>query len=465
MERSPRPLLPLLQLLSALAAVGVVVVLGVFRDGAILPTERPLLASGMLGVGLVWSLLWLALRRTPIADGLSDLSTAGRFTLGGLTLLTVLALLSPLWSLAPARSLWMGLVYVGGLVAFQAGRRLRITEWSGLPALTVVLAALGAVVCWLSLVGYGMGWYSYVGLIGSITHAQGPFGYANALASFVVLTLPATAWIVASPRGGWAARALAAGAAGLQLWALWLTRSRGAVLALVAGTALLVLVAGVRWMTRKVGSTWRWVLVGATVCALVLAAVAAGALVWQRLSPIVMGPDVRSVSASGSLPEHVEAAGMKPMTTDAFRVNNWIAAGKAVLEKPVVGWGMDTFYEAYSPFKPGAQTRFAHNIVVQHAVELGLFGVAALALVSVAAVVTGVGVMLRASFWDPSVWVGVSVTAFLVHNLVDLTWYVPALFYLFWICAGGAGPVATGASARGSRVGTETAITPEEVGV
>lgn len=464
-ERGTRPLLPLFQMLGALAAVGVVVALGVFRDGGILPAERPLLASGMLAVGLVWSLLWLALRRTPLADVLSDLSLSGRFALGGLAFLAALALLSALWSLAPVPSLWMGLVYAGGVVAFQAGRRLRLTCWFGLPALTVVLAALGATVCWVALVGYGLEWYSYVGLIGSVTHAQGPFGYANALASFVVLTLPATVWIVASSRGGWRARTLAAGAAGLQLWALWLTRSRGAVLALVAAVAFLSLVGMVRWSSRKGSPTWRWVLVGAIGCALVVAGVAGGTLAWQRLRPIVVGPNVLPVSAVGALPEHVEAVGMKPMTTDGFRIKNWMAAGKAVLEKPLLGWGMDTFYEAYGPFKPGAQTRFAHNVVVQHAVELGLLGVVALTLVSVAAMLAGVGAMLRASFRDPSVWVGVSVTAFLMHNLVDLTWYVPALFYLFWICAGGAATVAAVGNEGVPHEGAKMPAVPEEVSV
>ncbi len=410
-------------------------VLGVFRHGAILPADRPALVIPILAVGGVWLGAMVVLRRR-LPHPLRGFSRPGRMALTGLIALSLLSLLSVSWSLAPGRSLWWALVYACAVVSFYGGRALWRTAVLGTPLLILALAGVGALVCWVSIVGYSLDWPSWVGSIGEVTHALGPFGYANGLASFITLTLPASIWLTLDGRAGWPVRLLAAGSAVLQLWAMWLTHSRGAVGALAGATVLLALVPSVRAIRDLRSVRIRGALLVAAVVGLAAVLTASAAFGWQRIGPVVLGPDVKVVSPTGALPEHVAGVTIKPMTADGYRVNTWIAAAKAVQRKPIAGWGADTFFEAYGPFKPGGQTRFAHNVVVQHAVELGLLGSAALALLAVGAVAACIATAARSPFRHPATYAGISVIAFLVHNLADLTWYIPALLFFFAFCLG-----------------------------
>ena len=72
--------------------------------------------------------------------------------------------------------------------------------------------------------------------------------------------------------------------------------------------------------------------------------------------------------------------------------------------------------------------------MVQSAVEVGAIGTA-IVLVGAVAVI-GLGLRRGRDPASPLVWLSLATTAFLFQNLVDLTWYIPALFCLFWFCVG-----------------------------
>lgn len=121
---------------------------------------------------------------------------------------------------------------------------------------------------------------------------------------------------------------------------------------------------------------------------------------------------------------------------DQARIQTWRAGLTAARKHPVQGWGAGTWYQAYLPYRIGPPTRFAHDVFVQHAVELGAIGAVLVLLIVVAAVARGLTLAWRSDAADARLWLWVGCVAFLAQNLVGLTWYVPALLYLFWFSLG-----------------------------
>lgn len=249
---------------------------------------------------------------------------------------------------------------------------------------------------------------------------SGPLGYANALAGLMLLSLPATVglaaceWPFASRRGRitplllWAAIAL-------QSTVVWTTRSRAAFLSVAAALMLWWLVWSVRTLSHRAAhhSARRHILAASAVLVCVVA-LAVGA--WAE----------------------VDSLRSAPKGSDFARVGTWNAGLLAAQERPLTGWGADEWFEAYSPFRKASYfqapaTRYAHNLLVQSAVELGAVGTGL--VLAIMAAVIGLG-LRREGPRTPLFWLSLATTAFLLQNLVDLTWYIPALFCLFCFLVG-----------------------------
>ena len=125
------------------------------------------------------------------------------------------------------------------------------------------------------------------------------------------------------------------------------------------------------------------------------------------------------------------------VTADQNRLQIWHAAAQAAGRRPILGYGSDTFFSAYMPFRIpwSAPARYAHNLFVQQWVELGVAGVAALVGTLMFLLARPVA---RRTLWgrEPGFWLLFGPVAIVLQNLVDITWYFPAIYLLFLFEAG-----------------------------
>ena len=406
------------------------VLLGLWRGGGLIPSDRHRLVMATLLLAFLWALLELMPRKrdAPARDGWRSRPTtraaAPFLALGALALW---ALVSAAWSLAPAASLWAAGALAGGLLYLGLGRYLWGVRIRGTSLAILVLCALGFAVSVASLYEYYAERATWFRVLEEVGHAQGPIGYANGLAALLLLTLAATVALVAHRRPWYALfSGLAIFVAVLQLWTLWLTRSRGAGLAFLAAAGVWVAVWAVRtlvaWARRgksREGRRWEEALASGLLVALLALAGLLGVYGWERAIDPRQSPD-------------------------QGRVQTWRAGVDTAVERPIQGWGADTWYQAYLPHRIGPPTRFAHSLPVQQTVELGIVGLLLLAAFVGSVFLPGLKLAWRSGPGDERLWLWVGTTAFLVQNLYDLNWYFPALFYVFCITVG----ASTAAAAR-----------------
>jgi O-Antigen ligase/Beta-galactosidase len=190
--------------------------------------------------------------------------------------------------------------------------------------------------------------------------------------------------------------------------AIVLSFSKGA---LILGIPATLLAIGV-----LAGGRWLWA---------ALAAVAAGGL---AAIPILRTPRFQSI---------LDLTG----GTSFFRVNVWRSAVLMVREHPILGVGLDNFLYQYRGryMFPAAWAEpnlsHPHNIVLDYATRLGLLGLAA-------------GIWLQIAFWrealplrklrDPlnralAIGLMASMADFLAHGLVDASFFVVDLAFVFFI--------------------------------
>ncbi|MFH0916548.1 MAG: O-antigen ligase family protein [bacterium] len=272
----------------------------------------------------------------------------------------------------------------------------------------------------------------------------GTFGYANAFAGFLLLTMASTAALFTGLPGsetghsggmeqllGRHKHLLLGGMLAPQVAAMVLTRAR-AVLALLAFLVVCVLILQTLGTHGVAGGSRRWRF--GFVVLLIAGLLAGGMLIWREVAPqmAVSGLPAPTTQTGTAL----ASQDIVPMTSDAFRIKTWMAAVKAMRERPVLGYGLDTFYQAYSPFKLGGRTAYAHDLLVQQLVELGAVGAILLAGFVVMVAVRPARRILTGSLTQPQVPLLLGLQAFLLQNLVDLSWYFPALFMVFSLLCG-----------------------------
>lgn len=425
--------------------------------GAFLEPAKTVVAVAVPALGLLWA-VWSALGRRRVRQQWAagwqtaaaaaetraragvDLLEASLVTLG------LLGLLSASWSLDYHASLRASGILLGGWVYLHLGRSVGTISPRARLMLLRALSTVGAVMAVLSVTGYLFRWGRFSLEKDGILAATGTLGYANALAGLLLLTLAATVAVVIETEGGMhppllvarpfsrfgtlsllpkaLGRLAALLAVGVQLAALVLTWSKGAAAAIVIVIAVWLLARAFAAPHRSPRQRWLGVVLAVV---LIVGSAAGGYALWRDIAP--------QMAVSGLPPAGADPKDVVPMTSGAFRIKTWGAALEAAGERPVAGWGLDTFYEAYKPFKLGGHTAYAHNVVVQHLVEVGGLGTALLFAFLVAATVLPVRTLLG-PLRDPRIPLALGAQAFVLHNLVDLTWYFPALFFMFTLILG-----------------------------
>jgi putative inorganic carbon (HCO3(-)) transporter len=221
---------------------------------------------------------------------------------------------------------------------------------------------------------------------------SGPFILPAALGGFLALAIPAAlAWTAGADRKH--LRVIGGMAVGLQIYALALSRSLGALAAAAVGVALVIPIL----MRRHRGP--------ALVAILVAAVLGATLFVHLRRDEIFATP------------------GGDPL---ALRAGNWTAAVQMVRERPLLGVGPGSFGTFYPRVMRAGmnETKYAHNSYLQAAAGWGVW-----ILVPLMALLAA---FVRAT---RRAWVGVTPSlpllaaggSFLFHNMFDFTAYLPAV--------------------------------------
>jgi hypothetical protein len=407
---------------------------------------------------------------------------AGRLALGGLAALAVLTLASVTWAplKAPAYAdaqrvaLYLG-VFAAAVAVLPAAA-----------AATLVEPALAA--CAVVVVGYGLSERLVPELISlhRSVAAGGrlaqPLGYWNAMGGVAAVGLVLVAGLAGDPRRGVRARARAAAAAPLLGAGVALSFSRGAllaaavgagvtllarparpqvraaVLALVAASAAGILAGSLPAVTDLAGSRD---LQGAVLATALLAAGAAAALTQAALArreaagglssarlPVGVRRAVAAVGAVGVIVAAVlllsgesgPRTGTPAFGADAGRLASvqstrydyWRAAIETWADHPVAGVGASGFAVEWLRRRTVREAAHdAHSLPLETAAELGLLGLAALALFA-----GGVVTAARRVAWPLAGAVG-GLAAWSAHAAIDWAWELPgdALFGLLLAAA------------------------------
>jgi hypothetical protein len=110
----------------------------------------------------------------------------------------------------------------------------------------------------------------------------------------------------------------------------------------------------------------------------------------------------------------------------------WGAAVDAAADRPLGGAGSLSFYDASFPYQDPPAVRFAHSLPLESWVELGAAG-AVLAVILYA----GTAALVWSRRGTATAWlIGPGALAFLLANLFDWPWHLPAAGAVFALCLG-----------------------------
>lgn len=443
---------------------------GGFRDDA-------RLVAGVV----VWALVALA---AVFAERPLPRSTAGRVALAGLALLAIWTAVSMAWS--PVSSAAVDdtqrvLVYAGALAAAAAfvvpGRPLRLLE-PGLAAGALIVVCYGLserLLPWLVELDRSE---SAAGRL------EQPLTYWNAVGLFAATGLVLAARLAGDASRDIRLRAAAAAAAAPLGAGVYLTFSRGSLVALMAGLALVALL---------LPTGRQLVAIGIALGAAVLSAVAVGVLPWVRglegggshsvqglvalmlLLAIAAGAALLARRQAAATAEIVEdtvaprrtvlalavavvvaigvavaatnearpelrkpATGATPsrlVSVDSNRYRYWKVALDVFGEHPLAGTGSGSFRVEWLMRRDVDESVVdAHSLVIETAAELGVVGLLLLGLL-IGGVAAAAREAYRASPETSSGAIAVA-GAWLTHSLLDWDWEMPAVAMLAIVCAG-----------------------------
>lgn len=369
---------------------------------------------------------------------------AGAF-LGALALATV-------FSQSRGLSLLGGYHRYGGLLPYLLYAAIALAVaglyWErpeGLRSVAVACSAASALTAgYVVLQALGLDWISWKDSSGRPPEFPvGTLGNSNFSGGYLGIAAPLVVWVALSARRDlWRTAWLGVlGAGGV---ALWLTQTRGGMLAVLAGLgAMGFAVRGrlPRWAPAAAGAA---AALGVALVVLV---------VWHPGSKGPPGPLAR----------------IGALRTDTLEIRRWYwgAAWRLFLDRPLLGSGPDTFSLFYPRHRSPADgahlgltiTDKPHSVFLEHAAGAGVLGAAAYLALAGLALATAYRHCRRAPPADrllPAAFLGV-LAGYLAQAAVSID--VPPLAVMGWVALGGIGAIAD-PSAVGARQAMETARRP-----
>jgi len=120
---------------------------------------------------------------------------------------------------------------------------------------------------------------------------------------------------------------------------------------------------------------------------------------------------------------------LKPLFSTNMRFNYWQDTLQLIAEHPIKGRGLGDFGVRRS--------RYAHNSYLQIWAETGVIGLAAFLWLIYGCIVRGVR-KVNAAGSDKTMIAALlaSASAFMIHNLIDFTFFLPEICTLWWVILG-----------------------------
>jgi hypothetical protein len=406
---------------------------------------------------------------------------------GAITGLCAWSLLSAIWSGAPGRAVsgfdqvapYLSAFVLGGLVVRDLGDAERVLRW--IIASLVAVAACGLMsrllpTVWpipsdtfLPRLSYPVGYWNSMGLIAALAYCG----------CFAILAEEVSA-------GG--RRDLAAAALPVCAGALYFSFSRAAIAVVLFGIVVLMAVArpggaraalaasipaavviGVALLLRGVSSSSpaspAAAREGAVLAVLELLAIATSirlarmSSAWRIRWPVRLLMGLGVVAAIAAVAVMMLNSSTRPSwydnrtrllhVGDAYRTTIWELGWRAFHEHPVTGEGAGTFELAWLRIRPvPVDVHYQHNVLLDVLGELGLVGIALLAV----AIVSGCGRILRLAPRSPGAAAAcVLMAMWLLGSAVDYHWRVPAATIWLWATLGAFASAETGRVVWGAR--------------
>lgn len=387
-----------------------------------------------------------------------------------LLVLAAVSTLSVAWTVGePAEAARWGLV-IAGYAAVAVTAAVVAGEGS-FPRVATLIGALALACGALGLVGVALREVPWAERIGGTWRPGGTFEYPPALALLQVSALPL--WLRGMVGAQGPRASLAAVGAVVSVMVLALSESR-----LQVALACTVLIVALVWSgplldrPRRILLPALALIAGAAVCArlaaggyvapgasggdvgraLALVAPCLLALAWPWVREYVgrrRGPG-RETPARGWVA--LVGAGLVVLALLPFlagpgegrvversggfahgRLNTWKAAVETAEERPVLGAGAEAFYTASAAAQGGSRRRYAFNLPLESAAELGIAGL----LLSLALLVF-VGTTVWGARASPALWLlGPAAAGFAVTNLLDWPWHLPGAGAIWAAALGG----------------------------
>ena len=246
-------------------------------------------------------------------------------------------------------------------------------------------------------------------LANMIDRAFGSFPSANSFAGFLVLIIPVAVGLFLYEHD-LKLRIWLGAAITMMTVALYLTYSKGGLIALAVGVA--VMLYGGLTVRKGIRSP------GRLVVPLLLTVGVLVYIFWTFFG-------FNAIAAIGNV---------------SGRVELWRGAWRMFLDRPWLGVGPGNFGTEFTRYQAGAVfSNYAHNTYLQVAVEQGVLGLIAF-LATMAAVLAWSWRRVRENQGGGQTLLRLGLVgglaAFIVHNAVDYTWYIPGVAVSFWIIAG-----------------------------
>jgi len=313
-----------------------------------------------------------------------------------------------------------------GMLAFVVAQTLRrYSQFELIAKLVTVYGALVAAFAILQgMAPNGKLYWTYALEQGGAIY--GPYVNHNHYAGLMEMLTPFPLVLAATSHTSGNRKIAMAGVAALMAASIFLSGSRGGMVAFVVQMVVLAAL-----VTRKRESSWRQpLMLGVFLVAII------GFLVWLG------GNELTKRLTSIHTEAQAEISGGVRLTIDRDSV-------RMLLKKPILGWGLGTFPVVYPEFRSFYSTFMvnqAHNDYIQLLVETGLagFGIAVWFLVLMSRRAAG-----KLKNWTQTATGAMTVAAslgcigILVHSFLDFNLQIPAnaaLFYVLCVMAA-AGPL------------------------
>jgi putative inorganic carbon (HCO3(-)) transporter len=119
---------------------------------------------------------------------------------------------------------------------------------------------------------------------------------------------------------------------------------------------------------------------------------------------------------------------IQPIFSAVMRLNYWQDTLKIIMAHPLAGVGLGNFNLAYS--------RYTHNSYLQIWAEMGIFGMVSILWLVIAVLKSGFKTFKDSPYKTQIAGLITANIVFLIHNLVDFTFFLPEVSLIWWVILG-----------------------------